>query len=177
MEVRDIKEIYLYNRTKQKAVNLRDKINQTYPDRQFQVHIVEEANEAVKEADIVVSSTSANTPVFSGHDIKLGTHVNAIGSCAPEKQEYDVQLLKKAKKVVVDTYEGATQEAGGLINPDKNGQWSMDNIHGELADIILNEKEGRTSSDEVTLLDSVGVGYLDTVCAASIYEIITKNKK
>jgi len=174
IEVRDIKEIYLYNRTRQKAIDLQEKINQTYDERQLEIHIVEEANEAVKEADIIVSSTSSNTPVFSGHHIKPGTHVNAIGSCAPEKQEYDVELLKKAKKVVVDTYEGATQEAGGLINPVKNKEWSMDNIYGELADIILKEKDGRTSSEEITLLDSVGVGYLDTVCAASIYEIMSK---
>src|SRR5699024_9925634 len=175
IEVRDIKEIYLYNRTRQKAIDLQEKINQTYDERQLEIHIVEEANEAVKEADIIVSSTSSNTPVFSGHHIKPGTHVNAIGSCAPEKQEYDVELLKKAKKVVVDTYEGATQEAGALINPVRNGEWSMDNIYGELADIILQEKEGRTSSDEITLLDSVGVGYVETVCAASIYEIIKSN--
>jgi len=175
MEVRDVKEIYLYNRTKQKALDLQEKINQTYNDRQLNFYIVEDADEAVKEADIVVSSTSSNIPVFSGQYIKPGTHVNAIGSCAPEKQEYDVELLKKAGKVVVDTYEGAIEEAGGLINPVRNGEWSMDNIYGELADIILQEKEGRTSSDEITLLDSVGVGYLDTVCAASIYEIIKSN--
>ncbi|MFS0577060.1 ornithine cyclodeaminase family protein [Sporosarcina sp. 179-K 3D1 HS] len=170
MEVRELEKIYLYNRTKNKALDLKEKVMNHYPDWSGDIQIVDDVNEAVSKADILVSSTSANTPVFSGKYIKAGTHINAIGSCEPIKQEYDVETLKKASKVVVDTLEGAKGEAGGLVIPDEKGEWSFENIYSELADIVVGEKAGRETDEEITLMDSVGVGFLDTVCAASIYE-------
>lgn len=174
MEVRQLEKIYLYNRTKDKAFDLKDKVMKQHPNWTGEIIIVDDVNEAVGKADILVSSTSANKPVFSGEYVKAGTHINAIGSCEPTKQEYDVETLKKASKVIVDTLEGVTGEAGGLIIPDKNGEWSMDNIYSELADIVVGEKVARETDDEITLLDSVGVGFLDTVCVASIYESYKK---
>lgn len=174
MEVRNIDKIYLYNRTKNKAFDLKEKVMKQYPNWSGEILIVDAANDAVSKADIIVSSTSANTPVFSGEYVKAGTHINAIGSCEPTKQEYDVETLKKANKVVVDTLEGAKGEAGGLVIPSEKGEWSIGNIYSELADIVVGEKVGRENEEEITLLDSVGVGFLDTVCAASIYESFKK---
>ena len=169
MEVRDITKIILYNRTTDKAELLSAKIFELYSSWAGEVIIMEDANDAVKAADIVVSCTSADTPVFSGKCIKKGTHINAIGSCAPNKHEYDVHVLNRASKVVVDTFEGAKNEAGGLLIPHNNNEWSLNKIYGELSDVILEQEEVRNSADDITLLDSVGVGFLDTICAASIY--------
>ncbi|WP_342510952.1 ornithine cyclodeaminase family protein [Sporosarcina sp. FSL K6-1522] len=171
MEVRELDKIYLYNRTKDKAFDLKEKVMKQHPNWSGDIIIVDDVNDAVSKADILVSSTSANKPVFSGEYVKPGTHINAIGSCEPTKQEYDVATLQKASKVVVDTLEGVTAEAGGLIIPDKNGEWSMENIYSELADIVVGKKVARENDEEITLLDSVGVGFLDTVCAASIYQL------
>lgn len=169
MEVRSISNIILYNRTLEKAEQLKNKVLKIYPNWKGNIELEKDPNIAVSKADIVVSSTSSDSPVYSGESVKPGTHVNAVGSCEPTKQEYDEKLLQRSAKVVVDTMDGAKQEAGGLIIPDQKNEWSMSDIFGELSEIIAGEKQGRTTNEEITLLDSVGIGFLDTVCAVSIY--------
>ena len=60
--------------------------------------------EAVKEADIVVTTTPSRTAVVDNRDIKVGTHINAIGADAAGKQELDPQILKRAR-IVIDSWE------------------------------------------------------------------------
>lgn len=172
LTVRDVDQLFLYNRTQKKADDLKARLLADFPDKKLDIIVVNTPEDAIKDADIVISSTSADRPVFSSELIKAGTHLSAIGSCEPTKQEYDADLLKKAKKVVVDTYEGAKSEAGGLIIPHEKGEWSFDSVHSDLAELVANERPGRETETEITLLDSVGVGFLDTVCAATIYEKI-----
>ncbi len=174
LAVRGIERIYLYNRTKEKAEELKQRLEVDFKEKNLLISVVQTAEAAIEKSDIVISSTSANKPVFSSAAVKPGTHVSAIGSCEPTKQEYDADLLKKASKVVVDTYEGAQSEAGGLIIPHENKAWSFDLIHSDLAELVSKEKSGREDANEITLLDSVGVGFLDTVCAATIYEKLKK---
>lgn len=169
MEVRSISKIILYNRTQEKAAFLKEKISTVYSDWKGETKIEKDPNVAVSKADIVVSSTSSDQPVYSGDAVTAGTHINAVGSCEPTKQEYDAKLLQRSDKVIVDTLVGAKQEAGGLIIPDKTNEWSMSNIYGELSEIITGKKKGRETKNEITLLDSVGIGFLDTVCAVTVY--------
>src|SRR5699024_9523910 len=136
MKVRSISNIYLYNRTLEKAELLKNKVSAIYPEWKGEITIEKDPNVAVSKADIVVSSTSSDYPVYSGDAVKPGTHINAVGSCEPTKREYDEKLLQRSDKVVVDTLEGAKQEAGGLIIPDKTNEWDMSNIYGELSEII-----------------------------------------
>lgn len=170
MKVRSISNIYLYNRTLEKAELLKNKVSAIYPEWKGEITIEKDPNVAVSKADIVVSSTSSDYPVYSGDAVKPGTHINAVGSCEPTKREYDEKLLQRSDKVVVDTLEGAKQEAGGLIIPDKTNEWDMSNIYGELSEIISSKKKGRETENEITLLDSVGIGFLDTICAVTIYD-------
>src|SRR5699024_9830686 len=117
MEVHNIEQIFLYNRTKERASNLQNTIVETYPTLENKVVVMDDVKSAVEEADVIVLSTSSNTPVLKGEYLKAGTHINAIGSCEPTKQEYDAETLLRANSVYVDTYEGAKNEAGALIIP------------------------------------------------------------
>src|SRR5699024_2740048 len=123
--VRSLSNIILYNRTSEKAELLKNKIKTIYPDWNGNITMEKDPNVAVSKADIVVSSTSSDYPIYSGNAVKPGTHINAVGSCEPTKREYDELLLQQSDKVIVDTLDGAKHEAGGLIIPDKANQWSM----------------------------------------------------
>src|SRR5699024_4868750 len=100
LETRPISKIILFNRTLEKANKLKERIHSSFLNWEGEVTIEKDPDLAVAQADIVVLSTSSTTPVFSGSSIKPGTHINAIGSCEPHKQEYDTELLKKTNKVV-----------------------------------------------------------------------------
>ncbi|MGG1660667.1 ornithine cyclodeaminase family protein [Brevibacillus sp. NRS-1366] len=171
MEVRPLTEIFLYNRTRAKADELKEKLSALYPDWQGEIYVVEDANLAVEKADIIICSTKATTPLFDGARLQPGTHINAIGAFLPHMQEVDLTTLQRSSKVVVDTLEGAQHEAGDLLIPISRGEWSFDQLHAELGEILTGNKPGRETADEITLYKSVGIAYLDTAVAKTVYEL------
>ena len=62
----------------------------------------------------------------------------------------------KRARVVVDTYEGALQEAGDLLMPIKSGMIDRSHIIADLHEIACGKKPGRTCADDITLFKSVG---------------------
>ncbi len=170
MEVRDLTQIILYNRTRARAEELKETLLAQYPDWLGEIRVAEDANEAAETADIVICSTKATTPLFDGARLKAGAHINAIGAFLPHMQEVDLTALRRSSKIVVDTEEGALHEAGDLLIPANKGEWSFDDLYGELGEIVTGKKAGREHADEITLYKSVGIAYLDTAVAKSVYE-------
>ena len=72
------------------------------------------AEEAVRDADVIVTVTSSKTPVVQGDWLKPGCHVNAIGACRPDWRELDDEAMQK-NVVFVDSREGARRESGDVI--------------------------------------------------------------
>lgn len=170
MEVRSLRELHLYNRTREKAEQLMATVRSLYPQWDGQIHIAETADQAVEAADIVITSTKSTEPLFDGSRLKQGAHINAIGAYLPHMREVDLTTLLRSSKIVVDTLEGAEHEAGDLLIPIERGEWSFAQLHGELGDIITGRKQGRQTADEITLYKSVGIGFLDTVVAQAVYQ-------
>jgi ornithine cyclodeaminase len=67
--------------------------------------------------------------------------------------------------VYVDYLKGAMEEAGDLLIPIEEGRFGPERITGELGELILGAKEGRTSKFQITVMKSVGFGALDVLCA------------
>ncbi|CAI8996124.1 Ornithine cyclodeaminase [Bacillus sp. IT-79MI2] len=170
MEVRSLTRILLVNRTIQKAFEFKNHLLSLYPNWNGTIEIIESADDAVMEADIIICSTTSTTPVFDGKHLKPGTHINGIGSYQPHMQELDFTTLQRSDKIIVDTLEGVQHEAGDFLIASEKNEWDFSNVYSELGDIILGHKQGRTNSDEITLFKSVGVAFLDTVVASSIYQ-------
>src|SRR4029077_12947657 len=51
------------------------------------------AEKAARDADVIVTVTSSNTPVLRGSWLKQGCHVNAIGACRPDWRELDDEAM------------------------------------------------------------------------------------
>ncbi|MBU5213759.1 ornithine cyclodeaminase family protein [Heyndrickxia oleronia] len=168
--VRNIKEVYLFNRTKIKAEQFAEKIKDISPWYKGTVSVVEDVNEAVSKSDIIICSTRSETPVFLGEVLKPGTHINGVGSYLPHMQEVDVNTLLKCSKIVVDTLEGSRTEAGDFIIPERAGLWSFSELHGELGDLVSRDATGRETDEEITFFKSVGIAYFDLAVAANVYE-------
>lgn len=171
LEVRAIKEILLYNRTKGKEEDFAKKI----PGWGFKgtITIVEKADEAVSQADIIICATRSETPVFSGKALQPGTHINGVGSYLPHMQEIDEETLSKCSKIVVDSMEGVKEEAGDFIIPSKKGTWSFEQINGEIGQLATGQIVGRENEEEITFFKSVGIAYFDLTVAAAVYEKAT----
>ena len=170
LTVRSIKQIYLYNRTKQRAKSFLEKISFLDPEFKGTVTIVDDPNHAISNADILICSTRSATPVFNGAFLRPGTHINGIGSYLPHMQEVDEETLNRCSKVVVDTLEGVMEEAGDFLVPIKAGRWDFSFIHGELSQLPTRIIEGRETEEEITFFKSVGIAYFDLAVAAAVYE-------
>jgi len=132
------------------------------------------AEDAVAGSETIVTATSSRTPVLRGEWIERGTHINGIGSHAPDVREIDDETVRKAK-IVVDSKEAVLREAGDLMMPIAQGVVSESSIHAELGEIILGVKKGRESEDEVTLFKSVGLAVQDASVAKLVYDKAREN--
>ncbi len=169
--VRDIEKVILYNRTEEKAYAFAQYIQEKFGKPAY---VYRDPNEAIREADIIVTTTNASTPVFS-ETLQKGVHVNAVhvnavGSFRPSMQELPSHAIANANKVVVESKEAALDETGDLQVPIKEGLFKANAIHAELGQIISGEKAGRDNDEEITIFKSVGLAVVDIIVAKYLYE-------
>ena len=127
-----------------------------------------DAETVARESDVICTCTTARAPLFDGRCLRPGTHLNLVGAFQPETREVDDETVKRAR-VVVDTYEGALQEAGDLLIPIKNAVIGRSHIAADLHEIASGKKPGRRGSDQITLFKSLGCALEDLVTAQLIY--------
>jgi ornithine cyclodeaminase/alanine dehydrogenase-like protein (mu-crystallin family) len=133
------------------------------------VEVTTDRRAAVKGADAVTCATTSPRPVFSGRDLRPGTHVDAVGNFRATTREVDTVTVRKSR-VVVDTYEGAWEEAGDLLMPIKAGAITRRHVRAQLAEVVVGSRPGRTSPSEITLFKSVGFAPEDAVAARLAYD-------
>jgi alanine dehydrogenase len=126
------------------------------------------AETLVHESDVICTCTTSHAPLFDGNWLQPGTHLNLVGAFQPETREVDDTTVKRAH-VVVDTYEGALQEAGDLLIPIKNGTIDLFHIVAHLHEIASGKKKGRSGRDAITVFKSVGCALEDMVTAELVY--------
>lgn len=134
-----------------------------------EVRPVERPEQAVEGAQIVVTATTSAQPVFDGHLLEPGTHVNAMGSNSLLKREVDEVTVRRADLVVVDSIEQAKLESGDLLGPIERGQLSWERVR-ELDEVVVG-RAGRRTREEITLFESHGLGIEDVAVAARTNEL------
>jgi ornithine cyclodeaminase/alanine dehydrogenase len=130
--------------------------------------------DAVKGCDIVLTATSSSTPVFDGSWLESGTHVSAIGAHhGSGRKELDATTIT-ASKLVVDQRKACLAEAGDIIDPIADGVITESHIYAELGELIMGQKPGRTSDNEITVFKSVGIAVQDIATAIKAYDLAKK---
>ncbi len=170
-----IEEYKIFDIAQDKAQAFKEQVEKDFSEVNFVV--ASSAAEAVKEAQIITTCTTAREPVFLYSDLgEKEVHINAVGAFTPQMQEIDAAIMKKADKLFVDDFEGALAESGDLIIPMRDGKLVKEDINGEIGEVLLEKKEGREAGDGLTVYETVGMGSLDVVAARAIYESALKNK-
>lgn len=117
--------------------------------------------------DIIVTTTPSRIPLIKSEWIQNGTHINAIGSDIPEKQELDVELMARAR-VVTDSTEQCSVR-GELHHAIEKKTLSKKDVCAELGQVILDKNLGRTNSNDITIFDSTGLGIQDLAIAEYVF--------
>jgi ornithine cyclodeaminase len=121
------------------------------------------AAEAVRGADIVVTTTPAETPILDRAWLAPGQHVTAMGSDAEHKNEIDPVLVADA--IYVADSLAQTRRLGELRHAIAAGAVAPDRSFSELGAIIAGTAPGRRSPSDLTLCDLTGTGAQDTAIA------------
>ena len=171
-KVRQITKIKVYSPSGKSAQKLKEELE---PGVEIGIEPVDRAEDAVREADLLVTVTTAKEPILSADWLKPGVHINAVGSHRPDLREIDGATMKRAK-VVVDAREAIMAECGDILLAIKEGAMTKDQIHAEIGEVLAGKKPGRTSADEVTLYKSVGIAIQDVATAQLVYRKALEQK-
>jgi ornithine cyclodeaminase/alanine dehydrogenase-like protein (mu-crystallin family) len=159
--VRNIADVRVYSRTREKAEKLGGRVAAS-------------VEEAVRDADIIVTVTSSKDPVLRREWIAPGTHINAVGSSIPTARELDAATMGAAT-LFVDRRESTTNESGDYLFALREGAIRADHSLTEIGDVLIGAARGRTSRDEITLFKSLGLAIEDLAAAAFIYDKVKRS--
>lgn len=144
--VRPIERVLVWSRTGANARRLAERVGG---------EAIENADEAVAQADIVSCATPATSPLFDPDSVGSGTHINAIGAFKPDMVEIPAQVLERAY-VVVDDYQAAAAEAGDLIQADRAPNATLFEMLAGTHPHV---------GEDVTVFKSVGIAAQDVAAA------------
>lgn len=162
--VRPIEHITVVDPSEAAHERYRQAIARDWPDLADRIELRTDAGDAVRQADVICSATTATSPVFRDADVRAGTHINGIGAFTPAMQELPPETVARAL-VVVDQIEAALAEAGDLIKPMRAGTISRDHFQRELGQLVNGDVSGRADEQQVTLFKSVGNAVQDVTVA------------
>lgn len=117
-----------------------------------------------EQADVIISITSAFSPLLMSEHVKGPTHIAAMGTDTKGKQELDPALVARARlytdeiaqSVSIGEYQHAI--AAGLI---------AEGAIAELGAVVTGDDPGRGDA-EVTIFDGTGVGLQDLAVAQKV---------
>ncbi len=165
--VRSIEKVWVYDSVSERAAAYVKKMKAYGRPLPHDIFVAESPSQAIRESDIICTTTTSYKPVFNDSDLKVGVHINGIGSYTPEMQEIPSETVVRSK-IIVDSRSACLTEAGDLIIPLKESLITKDHIHGEIGEIAAGEVTGRESEDEVTIFKSVGLAVQDVAVAELI---------
>ena len=154
--VRDFDRVVAWSRTPGRAGAELDDVEE-----------VATVEEALRDADVVVTATSAPEPIVHRGWLKEGAHVNAVGSSIPTTRELDTETMRDAA-LFVDRRESTVNEAGDFLFPQREGAIGPEHIRAEIGELLIGSAEGRRSSAELTVFKSLGLAVEDLAAAEHV---------
>ncbi len=158
--VRPIREARIWARRSDAAEMTAAELSKTLGIR---VTAVATAEDAVRAADVIVTTTPATEPILKAGWLAAGQHVTAMGSDAEHKNEIDPAIIPQTSYVADSLAQ--TRRLGELHHAIAAGLVPADRVYPELGQIVAGTASGRSSPIDLTLCDLTGTGVQDTAIA------------
>lgn len=117
------KRVFVFSRGEEKAHALTEHARKLG----MEASVVGNVGEVLGEASLIVTATTSAEPVLP-EEIPADVFVAAVGSFRPDMVELPAALVRSANRVVADDLEGAREEAGDLIQAERTGALSWDDV-------------------------------------------------
>lgn len=164
------KLVKVYSRNKDRLNNFVKNMSTKFKSKAVELVACESAYAAVKDADILITATNSDRPLFSVESCKPGLTISAVGSFTRQMQELDTTVLKKASKIYYDDKEAMLEEAGEIIKALENRDIDEKKFSGSLGEALAGKIKLRENDEEIIVFKSVGLGTQDLVTAKKVYD-------
>ncbi len=168
--VRNLKEVRVYDLNYERTASFAARMQEELKAYGTKITAVRSSDEAIDNADLLITVTPSAKPVFDGTKIKKGCTVSCVGAYQHHMQEMDPAILPRASKIYFDSQEAVLSESGDILLPLEEGIITEEDFTGNIGDVIKGTLTGRENDDEIIVYETVGVGAQDLVTAKTIYE-------
>ena len=166
VKVRDLRSIAVWGRSPARAQAFASRMT---AELSLPITAVADVEQAVAEADIVCTVTSAREPILKGAWIRPGAHVNLVGSSFAGPVEVDHDLVARSR-FIADSREGVLRQGAEFLSTKAAGLINDDHIVAEIGEVLAGDVAGRRSADEITVYKSLGHVVQDLASAWALYK-------
>lgn len=156
----DLEEIWIWGRDPARAEDCRRDLRTLLPGAK--VEIAASPREIAQRTRLIVTATASRAALLMAGDLQAGTHISAVGSDAPGKQELDSGILRRAALLLVDSRRQC-EKLGELQHVPS--EWKRAREIGEFC-----LAPSAVSPDDITVCDFTGLGVEDLYIAEYCFE-------
>jgi len=163
-KIRPIRKAYAYSgrrRDDDYAREMRERLG-------IEVIATDGSEEVVRNSDVLVAVTRATAPIVRGEWLNEGTHITSMGADCPLKVELDSTVLRRADKLVIDCEQ--CLEVAQLRIPIELGILKLEDIYGNIGEVLAGVKPSREEASEITVYTSTGMTVPYVAICARIHE-------
>jgi ornithine cyclodeaminase/alanine dehydrogenase-like protein (mu-crystallin family) len=163
---RDVRKITLFDIIPAVISPLIERLQKSLPG--IGIEIARSTEELVRASDVVITATTARTPVFPDDpELFKGKHFVAIGSFEPDVREYPDAIFAVVEKVWIDI-DFAKEESGELLVPLRDGNLREEQVE-TLGHFIQSGRAPERGAHGTTFFKSVGMALFDLTAARLAY--------
>lgn len=162
-----LERVNVFGRSRERAERYCENMNRRL---RLNASVGDDPQQAVAEADVIITVTGSAEPVFDGRWLRPGVHINAVGSNFPDKRELDETTIARAGRIVVDDIAVAKAECGDLLLAQANARLDWNSVI-PLCQVVAGAASGRQSPAEITLFESHGLGLEDLAVASRVLDL------
>lgn len=174
LAARTLQEVRVYDMNPERTKAFAETMQEELKDYGARIVPAASSDEAIDDADLIITVTPSSKPVFDGTKVKAGATISCVGAYQHHMQEMDPAILPRASKIYFDSREAVLSESGDILIPLEEGIITEKDFTGDLGDVLLGKVVGRENDDEIIVFETVGVAAQDLVAAKEIYEKAVK---
>ncbi|GCF08355.1 ornithine cyclodeaminase family protein [Dictyobacter arantiisoli] len=168
--------IHIFDLSQQRIQVLHDQIQEQLQQRKVVFHAVESAEEAIKEAQLIITATTTTEGYIRYSWLQAGAILVNISLDDPLPE-----VVFQADSVIVDDWGlvksdtrrliGRMYRQGQVVGPNEKVEGSTQRqIDAEMSDIVTGKKKGRNSNHDIILVNPFGLAIEDVALSARVYQ-------
>ncbi|MEN5176937.1 ornithine cyclodeaminase family protein [Brevundimonas diminuta] len=160
--VRPLREVRVWGRSPERAQDFADRVGAHLG---LAISVCADVEAAVRDADIICTTTAASDPILYSAWVRDGAHVNAVGSSYAGPVEIAADLVARSR-FIADYHPGVLAQGAEFLAAKATGHVDDSHVVGEIGQVFAGDLAGRQDEAQVTLYKSLGHVVQDLASAA-----------